>query len=543
MAFSGNKPWLKKYAPGVRPHLEYPVVPLFRLLDDAVTAYPDRAAVIFAGNELSYRKLGEMVDRLAAALVALGVQKGDRVSVMLPNCPQLVAAYYGIIKAGAVVVQVNPMYMERELEYQLNNCGSEVMIILDSFYPRLQNIKRKLPLKHVITTGPSPGTGKVEGCLWLEELLARNEPEPPVVPVAPGEDLALLQYTGGTTGIAKGAMLTHFNLVANTMQTREALAGLAGMGQETVLVALPLFHVYGMTIGMNLSVSLAATMVIMPRFEIDAVLRAINDYRPTLFPGAPTMYQAITGHPRVKEYNISSIKACISGSAPLPPEVARRFEELTGGRLVEGYGLTEASPVVTVNPLRGANKKGSIGQPLPDTDCVIVNLDTGTKELSPGEIGELIVRGPQVMKGYWNMPEETANSLRDGWLYTGDVAKMDEEGYIYIVGRKKDMIIASGFNVYPRDVEEALYEHPKIAEAVVMGVSDLYRGESVKAFIVLKDGETATEEEIIQYCRERLAAFKVPQFIEFREQLPKTIVGKILRRVLVEEERRKRSDG
>jgi long-chain acyl-CoA synthetase len=539
MAFGENKPWLKKYAPGVRVHLEYPCVPLFRFLDDAAATYPDRAAIVFADNEISYRQLGDMTDRTAAALAALGVGKGDRVSIMLPNCPQLVAAYYGILKAGAVVVQANPMYMERELEYQLNNSGAETILMLDVFYPRLQNIKRDLNLKNVITTSLAPGGEKVEGCLHLEELLAQSEPESPEMQIAPQDDLALLQYTGGITGISKGAMLTHYNLVVNTLQTKEAVAGKCRMGQEKVLVALPLFHVYGMTTGMNLSVALAATQIMLPRFEIDAVLQAINDHRPTLFPGAPAMYLAIVGHPRVKEYDISSIKTCISGSAPLPVEVADRFEALTGGRLVEGYGLTEASSVVSVNPLRGERKPGSIGQPIPDTACAVVNLDTGAKELSPGEIGELIVRGPQLMKGYWNRPEETANTLRNGWLYTGDVAKMDEDGYIFIVGRKKDMIIASGFNVYPRDVEEVLYEHPKIAEAVVMGVNDIYRGESVKAFIVLKDGETASEEEIIGYCRQRLAAFKVPKLIEFREQLPKTIVGKILRRVLVEEERRK----
>lgn len=538
MAFCDGRPWLKHYAQGVRPHLEYPSIPLYKFLDDAVANYPDVPATIFQESTLTYRELGRMVDSMAGALAGLGVGRGDRVSIMLPNCPQLVVSYYGILKAGAVVVQTNPMYMERELEYQLNNSGSETIIIHDVFYPRLQNIKVQTTIKNVIIV-PSGAEAALpgSGLLGFDSLLAGAAPLAEPVPVDPLNDVALLQYTGGTTGLSKGAMLTHANLVANTLQTREVIAGSYEMGREKILVALPLFHVYGMTAGMNLALSIAGTQILMSRFEIDAVLQVINDYQPTFFPGAPTMYVAVTRHPDLKDYDLSSIKVCISGSAPLPTEVAERFEIFTGATLVEGYGLTEASPVVAVNPVAGIRKPGSIGQPVPDTDCCIVNLDTGEKELPPGEVGELIVRGPQVMKGYWNKPEETAYALRDGWLYTGDVARIDQDGYIFIVGRKKDMIISGGFNVYPRDVEEVLYEHPKITEAVVLGVNDMYRIESVKAFIVLKEGETATEEEIIRFCRERLAAFKVPRVIEFRESLPKTIVGKILRRVLMEEEK------
>lgn len=541
MVFGNSRPWLNNYATGVRPHLEYPKSPLYRLLDEAAENFPDNAAIIFAGKEISYRQIGKMVDCMAAALAAKGVRKGSRVAIMLPNCPQLVVAFYGALKAGAVVVMTNPMYMERELEYQLRNSGAETIVLNDAFFTRIRNIVKNTPLKNIILTSLTAET-REEGCLLFEELLSQHGPQSPQVQIDPDKDVALLQYTGGTTGILKGAMLTHFNLVANVLQVKEVLAGGSDMGQDRILIALPLFHIYGITAGMSLAVATASAQIILPRFEVGMVLQAINDYRPTLFPGAPTMYAAVIGHPLLKKYDIASIRACISGSAPLPVEVAERFEMLTGGMLVEGYGLTEASPVVSVNPLSGERKTASIGHPVPDTDCAIVNLDTGDKELQFGEIGELIVRGPQVMKGYWNMPEETSNTLRGGWLYTGDVAKMDQDGYIYIVGRKKDMIIAGGFNVYPREVEEVLYEHPKIAEAVVLGVSDLYRGETVKAFIVLEEGESATEQEIVEYCREHLAAFKVPRVIEFRDQLPKTIVGKILRRVLVEEERKKQSN-
>lgn len=541
MVFGENRPWLNNYATGVKTHLEYPKIPLFRFLDEAAVNFPDSTAIIFAGKEISYRRLGEMADCMAAALAANGVRKGSRVAVMLPNCPQLVVAFYGALKAGAVVVMTNPMYMERELEYQLRNSGAETIILNEAFFARLRNVVNNTSLKNIILTGTAV-EAREEGCLLFEDLLSQHPPQSPQAKIDPEKDVALLQYTGGTTGISKGAMLTHFNLVVNVLQTREVLAAGSDMGQNRVLIALPLFHIYGVTAGMNLAVATASVQIILPRFDVGAVLQAIHTYRPTLFPGAPTMYSAVAGHPLLKKYDIDSIQACISGSAPLPVEVADRFEKLTGGKLVEGYGLTEASPIVSVNPLRGKSKAGSIGQPVPDTDCAIVNLDTGDKELQLGEIGELIVRGPQVMKGYWNMPEETANILRGGWLYTGDVAKIDEDGYVHIVGRKKDMIIAGGFNVYPREVEEVLYEHPKIAEAVVLRVSDLYRGEAVKAFIVLEKGESATEQEIIEYCRERLAAFKVPRVIEFRDQLPKTVVGKILRRVLIDEERKKQND-
>ncbi|MCL4515019.1 MAG: long-chain fatty acid--CoA ligase [Firmicutes bacterium] len=554
-----QRPWHRYYPETIRPSIDYPDIPLYQFADDAAKAFPDRAATIFFGARLSFKQLAVLIDRMAAALHALGVQKGDRVGLMLPNCPQVLIAYHAVLKVGGVVVQTSPMYVEREIEHQMNDSGAQTMIVLDLFYQRVRNVKEKTPLKRVIVTGledfmPFPlnflyplklrTEGKrvtvqpEEGVYRFMELLNRRQPAPPQVAINPAEDLALLQYTGGTTGVAKGTMLTHRNLVANTIQSREWFELKRG-GQDIILGALPFFHVYGMTVGMNLAMLLGATLIILPRFQVTEVLKTIQKYHPTLFPGAPAMYVAINNHSDVKKYDLTSIVACISGSAPLPVEVQNKFEALTGGKLVEGYGLTEASPVTHCSPIFGHRKIGTIGIPFPDTDCKIMDLATGETELPQGEVGELAIRGPQVMKGYWNRPEETKMALRDGWLYTGDIARMDEDGFFQVVDRKKDLIISGGFNIYPRDVEEILYEHPKVREVVVAGVPDAYRGEMVKAYVVLKDGVTATEEELIEFCRERLARYKVPRAIEFRAELPKNLVGKILRRVLVDEERKK----
>lgn len=536
MGKTKNLPWLRFYDEGVPATLEYPQTTMPQLLDRAAANSPDHVAIIFAGREITYRALAGMVHRFAAALARLGVKKGDRVALMSPNCPQYVVAYMAIQKIGGVVVQVNPMYTERELGYILMDSGTEVIVAYDALYPRVRNVYGSTPLKHVILFAlGEPAVEAPSGVLWMEKLLEEAPSAVPAVKINPAEDLAVLQYTGGTTGFPKGAMLTHRNIVANAVQVM-AWAPESSYGQERVLAVLPFFHVYGMTVAMNQAVLMGFTQIILPRFEVNQVLECIHAYKPTLFHGVPTMYVAINNHPEVRKYDMSSIKYCISGSAPLPVEVANKFEELTGGYLVEGYGLTEASPVTHCNPLRGRRKVGSIGLPYPDTICKIVDLETGERELPPGEIGELCVKGPQVMKGYWNMPEETAKVLRDGWLYTGDIARMDEEGYFYIVDRKKDMIIAGGFNIYPREVEEVLFEHPKVLEAVVVGIPDPYRGETVKAYVVLKQGQTATEEELIAYCRTKLAAYKVPRQIEFRESLPKSSVGKTLRRLLREEE-------
>ncbi|PZN07901.1 MAG: long-chain fatty acid--CoA ligase [Bacillota bacterium] len=558
-----RRPWLRFYPVGVRPHLEYPDIPLHGLLERAASTRPRHPAIHFFGRTLSYGRLNELASRFARALAILGVRPGDRVALMLPNCPQFVIAYYGALKAGAVVVSCNPLYSPRELEFQLNDAGAETIVALDLMYPTVREVRDRTPLQRVIVTrinefmstllrvlyplkarreGSWPEIGPSEPVLWLERLLRDSPPDPPAVTVGP-EDLAVLQYTGGTTGRAKGAMLTHRNLVANVLQTAEWTLRdrWHEAHQQVILGVMPFFHSYGMTTVMNLAVATQCTMVPLPRFDPDMVLKAIARYRPTMVPGVPTMYVALMNHPRFRQIDVSSIEACVSGAAPLPLEVQERFEASTGGQLVEGYGLTEASPVTHCNPPDENKRNGTIGLPLPDTDARIVDIETGTKVLGPGEVGELCIRGPQVMKGYWNRPEETARALRDGWLYTGDLATMDEDGYFRIVDRKKEMIISGGYNVYPREVEEVLYEHPKVLEAAVIGVPDPYRGEIVKAFVVLRPGETATEDEIIAFCREHLARYKVPKVVEFRSELPKTLIGKVLRRALVEEEREKRA--
>ncbi len=554
-----EKPWLKFYDKGVPATIKYPDKPLHWALEEAARKYPDNTATIFMGAKLTYRELNDLANRFAAALADLGVKKGDRVSIHLPNCPQFVIAYYGTLKAGAVVVPTNPLYVEREIEHQLNDSGAETIVTLTKFYPVVRRVKERTKLKNIIVTnikeyfpsllkllftlfkekkeGHRPPIPKEPGTYFFQDLMAKYPPTPPEVEVGP-EDLALLQYTGGTTGVPKGAMLTHKNMLANAIQVRHWLVD-AREGEEVFLSVLPFFHVYGMTVSMNMPIYIGAAMVLLPQFKVKDVLEAINKYKPTLFPGVATMYVAINTYPEVSKYDISSIRACIAGAMPLPYEVWTKFEEITGGKLVEGYGLTEASPVTHCNPIYGL-RKPCIGLPFPDTEAKIVDLETGEKELPIGEIGELAVRGPQVMKGYWNMPEETKMVLKpDGWLLTGDIAKMDEDGYFYIVDRKKDMILSGGYNIYPREIEEVLYAHPKVKEVAAVGVPDEYKGEVPKVFIVLKEGETATEEEIIAYCKENLAKYKIPKYVEFRKELPKTMVGKILRRVLAEEEKKK----
>jgi len=547
-----ERPWLKNYPEDIPKTIEYPEVPLSRFLEDSAERYGNRTAIIYFGHKISYKELNEFADSFAMALQSLGVAKGDRVAIQLPNIPQYIIAFYAALKIGAIVVQTNPMYTEWELERMLNDSGARTIITLRHLYPKVRALKEKTGLQEIIVArirdflpsvkkmlyplkqlleGDQVKVGKDAYTYEFKDLLKRHLGEKPeATQIKPAEDIALLQYTGGTTGIPKGAMLTHKNLLANTIQTRSWFTK-AVEGEEICLSVLPFFHVYGMTVCMNLPIYMAATMILLPRFEIDEILETINHYHPTLFPGVPTMYVAINNHPQVKRYDIRSIRECISGSAPLPLEVKRRFEELTGGKLVEGYGLSEASPVTHCNPLYGLQKEGSIGIPFPDTDSKIVDLETG-KDLGINEVGELAVSGPQVMKGYWRNPEETAKVLKDNWLYTGDIAKMDEQGYFYIVDRKKDMIISGGLKIYPREVEEILYQHPKVREAAVVGIPDEYWGESVKAFIVPKAGKKPSAEEIIAFCAEKLSKFKVPKVVEFKEELPKTMVGKVLRREL-----------
>jgi long-chain acyl-CoA synthetase len=514
--------------------------------------------------EVSYKELYEQSVQFANALASMGVSKGDRVAVMLPNCPQAVIAYYGTLFLGGIVVQTNPLYTERELKHQLSDSGAETIVCLDLLFGRVSAAREVSSLKNVIVTSIKDYLPFPKNLLYpfvqkrqnptvtvdityggdvhaFKQVLKKGGKTEPQTEIDIAKDLALLQYTGGTTGPAKGVMLSHRNLVVNAKQCGAWLYRTSD-GNEVVLGALPFFHVYGMTVVMNFGIMTKAKLVILPRFEPEQVLKTIHKHKPTLFPGAPTMYIALLNHPDLKKYDLSSIQACISGSAPLPVEVQEKFQSVISGSLVEGYGLTEASPVTHANLIYGKQIRGSIGLPWPDTECAIFSGDTG-EMAEPGEIGELAVRGPQVMHGYWNQPEETAAVLRDGWLLTGDMGYMDENGYFFIVDRKKDLIIAGGFNIYPREVEEVLYEHPAVKEAVVIGVPDPYRGETVKAYLVLKEGVSCKEEDLNTFCRERLAAFKAPRLYEFRSELPKTMVGKILRRVLVEEEKEKQAAG
>lgn len=558
-----QKPWLKNYPEEIPSSLQYDFFPVHEQLVQTVKKFPHKVAIHFMGKEMTYQQLYAAVEKFAGYLQHLGIEKGDRIAIMLPNTPQAVISYYGALTAGGVVVQTNPLYMERELEYQMKDSGAKLIVTLDLLLPRVRSVMSQTDLKHIIVTAikdylPFPKnliypfiqkkqTGlsvqvKHEGNHHLLTEILKQ----PLKPVKKYEydmekDLALLQYTGGTTGFPKGVMLTHRNLISNATMCQAWLYK-CKEGEEVVLGVLPFFHVYGMTTVMILSIMQAYKLVLLPKFDVETVLKTIEKQRTTLFPGAPTIYIALLNHPDLKKYDLSSIECCISGSAPLPVEVQQQFEEVTGGKLVEGYGLTESSPVTHSNFLWGRERvKGSIGVPWPDTEAAVLSLATG-EPLPPGEMGEIAVKGPQIMLGYWNRPDETAATLRDGWLLTGDLGYMDEDGYFYVVDRKKDMIIAGGYNIYPREVEEVLYEHPDIQEVVVAGVPDPYRGETVKAYIVLKEGANVTEKQLDEYSRKNLAAYKVPRIYEFRSELPKTAVGKILRRALVDEEMKKIND-
>ncbi|PLR97585.1 long-chain-fatty-acid--CoA ligase [Bacillus sp. T33-2] len=532
---SVTKPWLAHYPDSIAKEIAIPDKSLPDMLQETVAKFPSHHALSFYGRKMTYQELQRAVYGFASALQSNGIEKGDRAAIMLPNCPQFVVSYYGALTAGAIVTQVNPMLVERELEYILTDSGAETIVVLDALYPKVKSVQSSTSLKNIIVVSLQPSEVDFSPDTTFEQFLASAGKSFTPVTIEPANDIAVLQYTGGTTGRSKGAMLTHRNIFSNVLQSYEFFKNDMEIGKEKYLTIIPLFHVFGMTSCMNFAIFTASESIMLPRFELEEVLNTIKQEQPTIFPGVPTMYVAITNHPDAEKYGISSIRTCNSGSAPMPVELLKEFERKTGSMILEGYGLSETSPATHCNPPFAERKPGSVGIGFPCTDYKVVDLATGTEDVPPGELGEVIIKGPQVMKGYWNMPEETANSLRDGWLYTGDIAKMDEEGYLYIVDRKKDMIIASGFNIYPRDIEEVLYEHPAVQEAVVIGVPDAYRGETVKAVIVQKSGKTATEEEIIAYCKENMAAYKAPTIVEFREQLPKTSVGKILRRALREE--------
>jgi len=557
-----DRPWFKVYEKlGIRKHIDIPEISLPELVDRAAEKWPDRPALIFYGKRITFRELTDLAKRFATALADMGVKKGDVVALYLPNCPQFVIAYYGAMRLGAVVTAISPLAKEREVEYQVSDSGAETLVALDVFYPAVESVWGRTKLRNVIVTNiadympralaffgkllkrlPVREVKPRPGLHFFKELIAKYPPNPPKVEINPKEDVAVFQYTGGTTGLPKAAMLTHMNLVANAYQCYEWMRAVGlREGEEVSLSLLPWFHSYGMTVALNLGFVAGVTGVILPRFDPEEVLRTVQKYRITLFPGIPTLYAILINHPKIKEYDLRSIKFCISGAAPLPPEVQRKFMEITGGVLVEGYGLSEASPVTHANPLDKTLKFvkiGSIGIPFPNTDAKVVDMETG-RELPPGEVGELVVKGPQVMKGYWNRPEETAETLKDGWLYTGDIAKMDEEGYFYIVDRKKDMIKYKGHSVYPRELEDILYEHPAVKLCAVIGKPEPTAGEIPKAFVVLKEGAKTTPEELMKFVNERVAPYKAIRELEIVSELPISAVGKVLRRVLREQEIKK----
>lgn len=523
------------YPEGMSHDLTIPDLSLSDMLKQSAEIYGSHPAVSFYGRKMSYKELKDAASAFAGALAKSGLAKGGRAAVMLPNCPQYAVAYYGILQAGGIVTQMNPMLVEREIQHILNDSEAEVLVVYDALYEKVQAVREETSLKTVISVSLGGTSVEPADSLSFENFIRLGAGIYNEAVIDPANDIAVLQYTGGTTGLSKGAMLTHRNLVANTIQSYEFFKSEVRLGEEKCLTVIPLFHVFGMTSCMNLSIYCGNCMIMLPRFDLNEVLETIKHEQPTIFPGVPTMYVAITNHPEAENYGLDCMKICNSGSAPMPVELLKEFERKTGAKILEGYGLSEASPTTHCNPAFADRKPGSVGLGFPQTACKIVDVATGLEELAPGELGEIVIYGPQVMKGYWNMPEETAHALRDGWLFTGDIGMKDQDGYLYITDRKKDMIIASGYNIYPRDIEEILYEHPAVREAVVIGIPDPYRGESVKAFAVLKTGKDISAEELIEYCRANMSSYKVPREIEFREELPKTNVGKILRRALREE--------
>ncbi|MES0445544.1 MAG: long-chain fatty acid--CoA ligase [Desulfobacterales bacterium] len=555
-----DKPWLASYEEGVPEKIEYEAICLPEILERTASMFPDKMALLFQGYQITFRQLNDMVNRFAACLHSFGVNKGDSVAVLLPNVIPCVAACYAILKIGGITVMNNPLYSDRELEHQFNDSDSKLLVTLDLLGNRMIDLRPKTKIKQIIYTSigdylPFPknilfplvakkkslaaDVKSAENVYKWKDVLAKSSPTPPDVELS-FDDVAMYQYTGGTTGVSKGTILTHGNLSKNVQQAG-AWFPTFKKGEEAMLGALPFFHVFGLTCAMNFAISMGWGHILVPKPQPEALLETIRKFKPTFAPLVPAMYIGMLNHPDIDKVDMTSIKGCFSASAPLPLEVISDFENKTGAVIVEGYGLTETSPVTHVNPFAdGKRKVGSIGVPISDTECRIVDLEDGNTDVPVGETGELLIKGPQVMKGYWNNPEETAKTLTDGWLYTGDIAKMDEGGYFYIVDRKKDMIISSGCNVYPRDIEEVLYENPKVQEACAIGIPHPTRGEAIKVFVALKEGETGTQEELIEYCTDKLAKYKLPTEIEFRDELPKTNVGKILKKDLRNEEMAKR---
>jgi len=546
-----QRPWLRFYPPNVRPTVPIPDQLVPELLLESVGRWPDRAAIVYYGAKWTYRELWEESERFAASLAREGIGPGDRVAIYLPNCPVYPIALLGILRLGAIVVQVSPLYLGQDLTRLLADSQPKAIVTLEILYPHLAKVRASAPVPRVYVARlrdqyPWYLRPFVNSVLRRQKLPTEYPTDPwvrswrdaiaaegiaPLVHRDPATTVAVYQYTGGTTGVPKAAMLTHRNLVANILQMNE-WDTVRQPGQEVVLAAIPLFHIYGLTVAFLSPLHMGGTVVLQTRPEIRELLKLIDRYQPTQFPGVPALYLAFNSHPDIQRHKIRSIRFCLSGSAPLPVEVAKRFEELTGGRIIEGYGLSETSPVTHANPIGGERRAGSIGLPISNTDHRVVDLETGTRVLAPGEIGELSVRGPQVMRGYFGQPRETELVLRDGWFRTGDIARIDADGYAYIVDRKKDMIDVGGFKVYPREVEEVLFQHPAVADAAVVGVGDPTRGESVKAFVVKRPGASVSADELIAFVRERIAHYKAPRSVEFRDALPRSGVQKVLRRVL-----------
>lgn len=559
-----TKPWLAQYAEGVSARLDYPDQTLPELFDEAVARYADKPALAYFGATLTYRDLDRLAAQFANRLLAFGLRRGDRVLVVLPNVPQFLIAHFGILRAGGVSAAISPLLVEREIEELARDAGARIVVVLDAFYGKVSGLLTRGVIERLIVAapdeflpvyqrlfyplkadGPRPDVPDApQGRIYrFRRLLRGASTVAPHVPVSP-DDVAAFQYTGGTTGLPKAAMLTHRNLIANATQIVGWVPDLRP-GEEVLLSVMPFFHAYGTTLCLHLAILMGAKQAILPRFTVPEVLATIRKHAPTIFPGVPTMYVALCAAVREdasKAAGMSSIRYCISGAASLPVEVRQEFERLTGAHLAEGYGLSEAAPVTHINPLDGRTRSGKIGLPVPDVEIRLADPLSGEPFPDGGSVGvpgEMLIRGPQIMRGYWQRPEETAEILRDGWLYTGDIATMDEDGYFAIVDRKKDVIITGGENIYPREIEEVLYGHPKIREAVALGVPHEIAGQIVKAYIVPREAETLSRREVVAYCAERLAKYKVPRQVEFRESLPKTLTGKVLRRVLLEEERAK----
>ncbi len=555
-----DRPWLASYDEGVAHDITPFDGPLYGLLDEAARKNPRSIACIFQNTKISYAQLQERAEIFAASLRDMGVQHGDRVAIMLPNIPQTIIAFWGIMKAGAVAVMINPLYMEKEIIHHIQDCGAKHIVVLDLLWPKISALRTRLNLEKYIVTGIAEALSFPLN--WLYSFREKRQKNAVSIPygkhilpwkhmfqtkerysadheITP-QTLALLQYTGGTTGLPKGVMLSHGNVGSNCRQIVTIIQKIAEEKLSFVSL-LPFFHVYGLSVGLIIPTALSACVLPMPRYVPQDVLKIIKKHKPTVFPGAPSVYASLMQQKNLSSFDLSCIKLCISGSAPLSAEHYKRFQEITGAAIVEGYGLTEASPITHINPLSAQGRRiASIGLPLPGTEARIVDTEAGSLNVPTGKLGELIIRGPQVMSGYWNKPDETASALRNGWLYTGDLATMDKEGYFHIMDRKKDMVIVGGYNVYPREIDEVLLEHPHILEAVAVGIEDETRGESIKAYVVLKPNVSLSRADVTAWCRKKLASYKVPRSVEFRDELPKTIVGKVLRRALREEEEQKR---